>query len=342
MHIKYKKSFLFNSLLLLMVMLSSCEENKFDVDVSQSKVEVEWLRLDHDFTGLATKPNFDSYNDSLQKVYGNFYSLYAARIMKFGDVKSSQFEMNVMRFLMHKDIHQLFRTVDSTYHDLTPYQDKLSQAFTYYHYYFPNKPIPVVASMVTGISNNIVVTDSVLGVGLDLYLGDSNRLYQLAGIPQYMRKKANSDYLVSDMMRGWVLSEFEPTNRKDDLLSQMINYGKSLYVMDALFPNGEGHFKIGYTAEELKWCEDHEVMIWERLIGEKSFYSTDPRVIRSLTGPGPFTTGFPKESPAQIGFWVGWQIVRKYMDENPETSMEELMKLEDAQTILGKSKYKPR
>ena len=328
--------------MLLILALSSCDENKLDIDVSQSEVEVEWLRLDRDFTGLATKPSFNNYNDSLKRVYGSFYSLYAARIMNFGTVTSPSYEKNVMRFLMHKDIHQLFRTVDSTYHDLTPYQQAISHAFTYYHHYFPNKSIPVISSMVTGISNNIVVTDSVLGVGLDLYLGDSNELYQLAAIPQYVRKKAKSNYLVSDMMRGWVLSEFEPTNRKDDLLSQMINYGRSMYVMDALFPFGEDHYKIGFTADEVKWCYDHEVMIWERLIEEKSLYSTDPRVIRSLTGPGPFTTGFTKESPAQIGFWVGWQIVRKYMDENPETSIEELMKLEDAQTILRKSKYKPR
>jgi hypothetical protein len=312
------------------------------VDVSQSKVEVKWLRLDRDFTGLATKPSFDNYNDSLQKVYGSFYELYASRIMNFGSVKNPRYEQEVMRFLMHKDIHQLFRTVDSTYHDVEKYQTGVSTAFSYYHYYFPDKPIPVIASMVTGISNNIVVTDSVLGVGLDLYLGDSNELYKLAAIPRYISKKATSEYLEYDMLRGWVLSEFEPQKREDELLSQMVNYGKSMYIMDALFPMGEDYYKIGFSADEVKWCQDHEVMIWERLIEEKSFYSTDPRVIRSLTGPGPFTPGFPKESPAQIGFWVGWQIVRKYMEEYPDTSLDDLMKIDDAQTILRKSKYKPR
>ena len=337
-----KKLFIFNSLLLLILTLHSCDENKFDIDISDNTVNVEWLRLDHDFTGLATKPSFANYNDSLKHVYGSFYSLYATRIMNFEDVNSPYYEQSVMRFLMHKDIHQLYMTVDSSYKDLSVYQTEISTAFSYYHHYFPEKEIPVIASMVTGLSNNIVVTDSVLGVGLDLYLGDSNSLYHLAGIPEYIRKKASSDYLVYDMMRGWVLSEFEPKNKKDDLLTQMISYGRSMYVMDALFPFAEDHYKIGFTKDEIKWCKDHEVTIWSRFIEEKSLYSTDPNIIRALTGPGPFTAGFNKESPAQVGFWVGWQIVKKYMDENPETSIEELMNLDDAQTILRKSKYKPR
>ena len=337
-----KKIYIFNSLLLLIFALSSCDDNKFDVDISAQQVSVNWLRLDQDFTGLATKPSFKNYNDSLQNVYGSFYSLYANRIMNFGEVNSPRYEQSVMRFLMHKDIHQLFRTVDSNFHNVESIQQKVSTAFSYYQYYFPEKEIPVITSMVTGVSNNIVVTDSVLGVGLDLYLGDSNKLYYLAGIPEYIRKKASKEYITHDMLRGWVLSEFEPKQKEDDLLSQIINYGKSMYVMDALFPFSDDYLKIGFTANEIDWCTKHEVMIWTRFIEENSLYSTDANVIRAITGPGPFTTGFPKESPAQVGFWTGWQIVRKYMDENPDTSIEELLAIEDAQTILRKSKYKPR
>ena len=138
-----KKIFIFNSLLLLILTLNSCDENKFDIDISESKVNVEWLRLDHDFTGLATKPSFSNYNDSLQRVYGSFYSLYASRIMNFGDVNSPSYEQSVMRFLMHKDIHQLYMTVDSLYKDLSVYHTDISTAFSYYHHYFPEKEIPV-------------------------------------------------------------------------------------------------------------------------------------------------------------------------------------------------------
>tara|TARA_R110002050_G_scaffold11122_2_gene37838 strand:- start:40329 stop:41351 length:1023 start_codon:yes stop_codon:yes gene_type:complete len=339
---KNKFSYIFNISLWLILGLSSCDSNKFDVDISADKVDLAWLHLETDITGLATKPDFHSYNDSLVDVYGGFYRLYAGRVMNFGDVYSPTYENEIMRFLMHKDIHQLFMLVDSNFHEVQPIQNEMSKAFSYYHHYFPEKQIPVIVSMVTGISNNIVVTDSVLGVGLDMYMGDSSKIYKLAGIPEYIRKKATRAYMPYDMMRGWVLSEFEPTVKKDDLLAKMISYGKSIYLMEAIFPFAEPHLLMGYTAEEEKWCTENEVNIWAKMIESEVLYSTDVRVLRSYTGQGPFSPGFPKESPAQIGYWVGWQIIRKYMDTHPKTTIQELMKMEDAQLILRKSKYKPR
>lgn len=339
---KQKKSIIFQLGLLVLLGVGACTDNRLDIELTNPEVDLVWNRLERDFTGLATKPSFSTYNDSLISIYGDFYSLYAERVMKFGAVDDPYFEMQVMKFLMHKDIHQLFRMVDSTFHDIDSYKLELEKGFRYYNYYFPTKQIPKVVSMVTAISNNIVVTDSVLGVGLDLYLGDSSQVYEWAGIPEYLRQKSTPEYMASDMMRGWILSEFEPTKKSDELLSQIINYGKGLYVMDAVFPLKEDYLKIGYTKENLQWCKDHEVDIWARLITENQLYSTDINTVRALTGPGPFTTGFTKDSPAQLGYWVGWQIVRKYMDENPEITLEELMQNEDAQGILLKSKYKPR
>lgn len=339
---KYKIRYIFNILLFLILGLSSCDDNKFDVDITNDKVAVEWLHLESDLTGLATKPSFNGYNDSLLSVYGSFYRMYAGRVMNFGNVSSPEYEREVMRFLMHKDIHQLFMMVDSNFNDVTDVKNQVTDAFSYYHHYFPEKEIPVIVSMVTGISNNVVVTDSVLGVGLDMYMGDSNQVYKLAGIPEYIRKKASKEYMAYDMMRGWVLSEFEPSVKKDDLLSQIVNYGKSIYLMEAIFPFANAHYKIGFTESEEKWCEENEPFIWAKMIEDQVMYSTDMRVLRAYTSQGPFSPGFPKESPAQVGYWVGWQIIKKYMDTNPNTTIEELMKIEDAQMLLRKSKYKPR
>ena len=338
----HKLSIIFHSLLFLTLGLNSCTENKFDVDISQNQVTLEWLRFEHDLTGLATKPNFNNYNDSLSQVYGSFYKFYSGRVMNFGTTSSPRYENTVMGFLMNKNVHQLFKNVDSTFTDITPYHTQINNAFSYYHYYFPNKSIPVITSMVAGLNRNIVVTDSVLGVGLDMYLGDSNKIYKLAQLPQYTYKKCKPEYMVYDMMRGWSLSEFEPENKKDNLLSQIINYGKSIYLMDAVFPFAPDHYKIGFMPEEIKWCNENEVIIWSKIIEDQQLYSTDLHVIRALTGPGPFSAGYPHESPSQIGYWIGWQIVRSYMKTNPNVTLEELMNNQDAQKLLRESKYKPR
>ena len=46
------------------------------------------------------------------------------------------------------------------------------------------------------------------------------------------------------------------------------------------------------------------------------------------------------ESPGRIGVWIGWQIVRSFMNNN-EVSLQQLMTL-DAKEIFERSKYKPK
>ncbi len=59
---------------------------------------------------------------------------------------------------------------------------------------------------------------------------------------------------------------------------------------------------------------------------------------------GPFTAGLgdKNESAPKLGVWIGWQMVRKYMLENPDVTLQQLMADTDAQKILVKSKYKPK
>jgi hypothetical protein len=68
----------------------------------------------------------------------------------------------------------------------------------------------------------------------------------------------------------------------------------------------------------------------------------NPVVIQTYIGEGPFTQGFSQElSPGNIGQWLGWQIIKKYLSKNPDITPEELMKT-DSKIILEEAKYKPK
>jgi uncharacterized protein YjaZ len=47
-----------------------------------------------------------------------------------------------------------------------------------------------------------------------------------------------------------------------------------------------------------------------------------------------------RESPGRIGQWLGWQIVKSYM-ENNDVTLDQLLKTEPT-VIFNKSKYKPK
>jgi uncharacterized protein YjaZ len=47
------------------------------------------------------------------------------------------------------------------------------------------------------------------------------------------------------------------------------------------------------------------------------------------------------ESPGRIGQWVGWQIVRSFMENNPKVTVQDLIKMNE-KDIFELSKYKPK
>jgi hypothetical protein len=55
---------------------------------------------------------------------------------------------------------------------------------------------------------------------------------------------------------------------------------------------------------------------------------------------GPFTPGFPRESPPNLGSFMGYQIVCTYMKKHAQTSLPGLMKMNPGQ-IFKAAGYKP-
>jgi len=71
-------------------------------------------------------------------------------------------------------------------------------------------------------------------------------------------------------------------------------------------------------------------------------YETQSKLYGKYVNDGPTSSGMPAESPGNVGSWVGWQIVRAFMQQHPGFSLQKLMDIEDGQYILSKSKYKPK
>jgi uncharacterized protein YjaZ len=105
-------------------------------------------------------------------------------------------------------------------------------------------------------------------------------------------------------------------------------------------PNTPNTLKINYSAEQLNWCNANAEGVWFFLIDNELLYTKTTSEIIKFMGEAPFIQGFPEGSPGRVGHWVGWQIVKAFMEKNPNTSLEKLMSIK-AQNILNKSKYKP-
>ena len=187
----------------------------------------------------------------------------------------------------------------------------------------------------------IVYSDSLLLISLDTFLGADHHLYE--GIPNYIRKELDQKFILSQIAEKFAAFVIPPAEDRT-FLAQMLYEGKKMYLLDLLLPHQSDAIKIAYTQAELNWVEENELYVWQYFIERQVLYKTEFEWVQRFLEPAPFSKFYlqlDNESPGRIGRWIGWQIVRSYMEQNPETSLEELLKM-PAQRLFNLSKYKPK
>ena len=113
-----------------------------------------------------------------------------------------------------------------------------------------------------------------------------------------------------------------------------------MYLLQNLVPFAQDYQLIGFTEKQLKESLAREATIWDFFIQNNLLQSIDNSSIKNYIGESPKTQELGEASPGNIGSFCGWQIVKKYMDKFPETTLSSLMNL-NAETIFQQAKYKP-
>jgi hypothetical protein len=211
-------------------------------------------------------------------------------------------------------------------------------------YYFPAFKVPQVVTFISAIGNYGAVTvDTLLGVGLDMYMGNDFPVYaNLPDYPVYMVRRFSPEYITTNSMQALAQQKYPMPAAGAKLIAQLVAAGKQQYFLDQVLPETPDTIRIGYTKEQLKWCFDNEQMIWQYFIQNELLYKTDWQEAMHFMGDGPATQGMPAGSPGRIGYFVGRQIVKKYMERHPEVGLQQLMENKDLMEIFNEAKYRPR
>lgn len=239
-------------------------------------------------------------------------------------------------------MRQVYEDILKEYPDLSFLEAELSEAFKHLIYYYPNASVPKFASYNSVFNFGVFTTDSCVGIGLDMYLGPDNRIVKQISnedIPQFIKDKMRKEYIAIDVMRGWFALNFLGEPVENDFIHQIIQEGKILYALDAFFPDKEDHLKIRFTESELQWCIDNEMNIWKDVVDRELLYTKEQKEISPFLSEAPFTSGLPQDSPPRVGAWLGWQMVRAYMEANSDLKLPDLANEKNARKIL--QSYKP-
>ena len=323
------------------VVLFACNRNRLKVDISGIEKDIEFVRFGEELFSLPLQDTLEELSDLRQK-YPDFFDLFTYQVIRIGGIEDENFEQYMTSFLTDTMIQQARELVNEEFSDLDELKDDINTAFKYYQYHFPEKKLPVVYTYISGYNQSVVTAEELIGIGLDKYLGRDNKTYRmLSTAPDYKIKNMHKDKIPSDVAYAWGMTEFSHTAETTTLLDNMIHEGKLMYFTEAMLPETPDSLIIGYTEKEVEWVENNEAEMWMYLAEHKMLYSNKRMDIIRYINDGPYTSGFPLESPGRTGVWIGWQIVRKYMDENEDISLKQLMENTDYQGILNASGYFP-
>lgn len=321
------------------VVLTACQRNRLKIDVSDSRVKIKLNRLEKDLFELPDE-QFESVG-WLEEKHGDFFKIFTYKMIRIGGSGDSLFIPMLNKFRKDTFVRQVYDKTINIYDDISWLEEGFTDAFRHYNHYFPDKKIPKIYTCVSGLNQSIVTAGNTIGISLDKYLGVDCEYYPQMMTPQYKQRNMHKDKILPDVMLGWAYTEFAYNDSKDNLLSQMIYHGKMMYFLDAMLPDQPDTLKIGYTAKQLDFCELSEEGFWTFFMEQKLLFSTEQYVKRRYIRDAPYTADFSAQSPGRTGIWVGWQIVRSYMDRHRGVTLKELMNNDDYQSILNQSGYAP-
>jgi gliding motility-associated lipoprotein GldB len=316
---------LLSFLVVILLCFLSCEkDSKVEKEIANIDIDVQVERFEKLFAEASPK--------DLPKLKAQYPFMF-----------SRQYHDSIWIARMQDTLQQeMFSEIQKKYANFTEINDDIKSLFQHLKYYYPAFKSPRVITLINDVEyrNKTIVTDSIALIAIDNYLGSDHMFY--GNIQKYIRQNFEAPQIVSDLATEYAQQQIYQPSRKS-LLDEMVYFGKILCFKDVMIPFKSDAEKIGYTQEELDWAIENEPNIWQFFVERELLFETDPKLAGRFINPAPFTKfnlELDAESPGRLGQYIGWQIVKAYM-ENNDADFNDMLQM-DATELFNKSKFKPR
>jgi hypothetical protein len=304
--------------LLFFLLITGCSENNLNVNV---KIE----RFEDLF--------FNSSSEDLDLLKNEYSFLFPSQY-------NNQVWLDKKNDSLQREIYD---QVKSKFNDFSKQKNEIESFYFNYKKLVSNYVIPRIITLTTDVDfrKNIILTDSLLLLGLDNYLGADHYFYE--SFPKYISSNFEMDYLIIDIANSYAynyINKFKISNYT--FIDKLIYEGKLLYFIKTMLPNYPDNKLLKYSDNQFAWAQNNEKEIWVNFIENEYLFSSDSQLESRFLKLAPFSKFYlsiDNESPSMIGKYIGFQIVNNFMNNN-SYSITELMELESIY-IYKNSKYKP-
>jgi hypothetical protein len=313
-------------LLALLCLLFACQQDPYEVDTDQVSITFQALNLD---STLRAQPvqKLSQYIGALRKQDREaleFCLPYALQIpLKPDSALRSAFQANVNNPFNR----QAYASLDTLQNWRKQVHAELTAAFKRLKVLAPALPRPKQLYFAyTQFAASAYCSEKTIVIGQERYLGPQHPVIQLLPEQQFYQWIKNGlapQYASTDALLVWLSTQLIKET-DENFASEMIRWGKLLAILDVLLPDQSIATKLRYNQKAYEWAVASEAKFWEYLVEQQLLFKTDQELNMNLLNEGPYSIGLPQESPDRMGRFLGYQIVKQYMDAE-QPSIQELI-----------------
>ena len=247
-------------------------------------------------------------------------------------------------FVSDPDMRYIFHKTDSLYHDLSWLEQELGSAMKKAHALCPdivyNRFYTLITADFESYDTRVFCYDRDLAISIDRYALAEMPERNYFMMPAYLVNLCTRDHILADCMAAVATDHITLPEGDLTLLDHAVYRGKILYFLDQTLPDIPDHIKIRYTPEQYAWMEANVKNVWGAFIQKQLLFSTNKYELRNLIGEGPKTNAFGEGSAPRTCDYIGWQIVKQYMDRT-HVPLADLFADTDSRKILNRSQWRP-
>jgi hypothetical protein len=328
-----------------LLLLSCAGGEKNAPDVSHIKIALQTQRFDEAFFAIDTN-NIPGSWQKIAAAFPDFVNIYTENIMEAGKLSDTNALLIPATRAFLRDLQPLYDSVKGKFENTKALEATLKKGFEYMTYYFPDFKVPRIIYYMGKIGNpGVALTPNGVAIGMQMYGGQQLSAYTSPEaqemFPLYISRRFEPQYIPANVFQALIAERWPGAGAGRPFVEQMIEKGKQWYLLDQLLPEVEDSIKTGFTNYQLKGCYKNEGLMWNFFLQNNMLFSNEPALIRNFLGDAPATQEFGDEAPGNVGAFIGWQIVKKYMEKKSGTTPGQLMAT-PAAVIFGESKYKPK
>ena len=313
---------------LVIFIFASCSSNTYEVNVDEVPLNIEFVNLD----SMAFHANWTQRDQLFLRLKKkdeelfNFAFSYALEIPLTSD---TAFRNGINSFYVNPYIFALEKELATKGKWREESSERMLNGFKRLSYFIPAWKKPETVYFINSrFAASAYCTDKSIAIGQERYLGPANRLIQQLPPNQFygwIKEAMQAKFVSSDALLVWI-STYGLEETTENYASEMIRWGKMLFLTRICLPELPESDVLRYSKKDYDWAVASEKSFWEYLVDEELLFKTDEETRMNLLHEGPFTTGLPKESPDRMGRFMGYMIVKQYM-ENNDISPKELMRI---------------